>query len=282
MSTPDDSEELSYARGVVFEPINETERRAAEDSSALQVPRAQWDSYLSRLKGRDVTPENIRLITNLPETDSQAIYKGLSARGLLEQEYRRTLRGRQLGRVTLRSEARVDEDNPPEEWGVVIVDHELNGHDHREREAQVFPPRPNSRANRQSRDRQADGEGRVPDPHHRRQGAGDTRRQRDPEAPQGPQGPKSREEAPYFDTARLLQLNASIAQAIREEAHRRKDERGIAKLPNDEFHEIAVETRNRLTRRYLGADASDDLAQRVDYARGSAVAAERRRSGPRR
>lgn len=254
MSSPDDSIEVQFSKGAAdesfiipnirFEPIDDTERLAAGDSSAREMPKAQWESYLKRLKGQDITVDSIRTVTNLPEEDAEAIYKGMGARGLLEEEYRRTLRGRQLARVTLRSEGYIDQDNPPREWGVVIVDHPINGADFGEHYPQVFLPRPNPKAVRQSRQQQS---------------------------PEGSLGPQSDEEKEFFDEQTLLDLDGAMNAEITQGIHRIKDDLGVDKLDPAVLPRIRAQIRRDVMRRFLGDKYSDDLSGRVETARLAAV-----------
>jgi hypothetical protein len=159
MSTPDSRTTIPFSKGelddsltiptgIGFEPIDDRERLAAEDPAARQVPVAQWQIYLDRLRGHEITPENISRVTNLPEDDAIALYAGLSARGWLEKVRppKKFLHARGVGSMVLRDEAMLESDTPPKEWGVVIVDNELNGHDGRAHTTEASAPKLNPEA----------------------------------------------------------------------------------------------------------------------------------------
>jgi hypothetical protein len=87
--------------------------------------------------------------------------------------------------------------------------------------------------------------------------------------------------AQYFEEQRLLQLHEAIAQAIMDEAHARKDARGVGKLPPDEFKDLTAEMQEKVTRAFIGADAPPEVVENLIKARWNLVNSQKQ-SGPQR
>lgn len=152
MNSPEEIVEIPFSKGAAdesmilvhgasFEPINDTERIAAEqDANAKQYTKAEWAAIVKSLSAteEEISPEQIHRYTGLPPEDAEKIFQGLRARKMLERKEppKGLFKRRQLGKLALTSTPTEEPDGSNGGWGVIIVDHEKNGVDTRLRKSE--------------------------------------------------------------------------------------------------------------------------------------------------
>lgn len=86
--------------------------------------------------------------------------------------------------------------------------------------------------------------------------------------------------AEFFQTENLQDMHTEIQRRITDQVHAIKDARGVAKLPPDEFRQIAEQIQHDVTRERVGQDAPDDVVDAVIRARWRVVKPQQGRGGP--